>query len=456
VVKQVARLTTGPQTTLTLGPLRADGYVILRSGVQWLCSDGHVCRPNEVVGFCNIRLAPSSSSRLASPPLGDERTLQVGLATRAAGRLKVAEGSSAGGYLDVLGSKAWEADEVMAYLDPASDIEAAGTTGGQTFRLLMLAGRRMSWAVDVDTGLLPGWNARARAWWGETGDDGPTVVSLGICDATSVVRGDRAGFEEMFAATDFGAQFVHVSEHPISPCAPFLIEQFTRTASQYDAIATDLKRRFSDDAATPTSEDWIFAGALLTQLGQSPLGEHLERLTPTGLRSPGPADAALLSLSAESGSLLRHKTLGYHIKILDHNRRAGGSSTRAWLSNSFEPVTRNIDDIRRDYERLSRTIGGATGLRVLVLNRMSTSGREDINSYSAFDPPLGETLTYFAAKELNLMLEDLAEDQMISIIDVDAVAAEIGGAEHLPDGIHQSGAMQARLRDELLAHVAEL
>jgi hypothetical protein len=424
--------------------------------VQWLCEDGHICHPNEVVGFCNVRLAPSSARRLGTAPFAEERTLQVALATRRAGRLRFAEGRSAGGYLDVLGSTAWEIDDVMAYLDPTSDSETEGPPAGQTFRLLMLAGRRMSWAVDVDAGLLPGWNARARAWWGEAGDDGPTIVSLGICDATSVVRGDGAGFEEIFAATDFGAQFVHMSEHPIAPCAPFLFEQFTRTPAQFEAIATDLKRRFTDGAAAPTPGDWIFAGAVLTQMQQSPLGERYERLTSTGLRSHGPADAAVLSLSAESGTMLRHKTLGYHIKILDHNRRAGGSAAQAWLSGAFEPVSRNTDEIRRDYEQLSATVGAATGLRLLVLNRMSTSGQEDINSYSVFDAPLGETLAYFAAKELNLMLEDLAADGRVSIIDVDAVAAEIGGAEHLPDGIHQSGVMQTRLREELLAQVALL
>jgi len=85
----------------------------------------------------------------------------------------------------------------------------------------------------------------------------------------------------------------------------------------------------------------------------------------------------------------------------------------------------------------------------LVLNRMSTSGYEDILSYASFDSPMSETLENIAAKEMNLMLHDLSGECDFSIVDVDAVAAELGGAQHLPDGIHHSGIMQAVLRSEI-------
>jgi hypothetical protein len=80
---------------------------------------------------------------------------------------------------------------------------------------------------------------------------------------------------------------------------------------------------------------------------------------------------------------------------------------------------------------------------------MSTSGYEDIVSYAPFDAPMSDTLENIAAKEMNLMLHDLAEECDASIIDVDAVAAEIGGAEHLPDGIHHSATLQALLRSAM-------
>jgi hypothetical protein len=80
---------------------------------------------------------------------------------------------------------------------------------------------------------------------------------------------------------------------------------------------------------------------------------------------------------------------------------------------------------------------------------MSTSGYEDIVSYAPFDAPMSDTLENIAAKEMNLMLHDLAQESEAMIIDVDAVAAEIGGAEHLPDGIHHSATLQALLRSAM-------
>ncbi len=52
------------------------------------------------------------------------------------------------------------------------------------------------------------------------------------------------------------------------------------------------------------------------------------------------------------------------------------------------------------------------------------------------------------------MLHDLAEKADIEIVDVDAIAAGLGAAAHLPDGVHQSGLMQDEVRWEIL-HILE-
>ena len=192
----------------------------------------------------------------------------------------------------------------------------------------------------------------------------------------------------------------------------------------------------------------MVAGALLSVLQRSPIQDHYSLFTPSGTVRTKPADAVLLSLSVEPQSILRHKTLGYHVHIMDHHQAASGPAFRAWLANAFEPVKRSVDDVRRDYKRLLDTMNKATGTRAIVINRMSTFGYEDISSYTPFDAPMSDTLASIAAKELNIMLHELAEDNDLAIIDVDAIAADLGGAEHLPDGIHQSGAIQAVLRAE--------
>jgi len=53
-------------------------------------------------------------------------------------------------------------------------------------------------------------------------------------------------------------------------------------------------------------------------------------------------------------------------------------------------------------------------------------------------------------KQLNLMLHDISGESNVAILDIDAIAAELGGGRHLPDGIHQSESLQAALRSEML------
>ena len=188
----------------------------------------------------------------------------------------------------------------------------------------------------------------------------------------------------------------------------------------------------------------------------SPLRDTYDLLSDTGLMRSKPADAVLLSLNAEPPSLLRHKTLGYHLHILRHHQTAAGPAIRNWLATAFEPVHRTTADIKADYEKLIDAIAQATGARVLILNRMSTSGDEDISTYAPFDAPLSATLANIASKELNLMLHDVAAEREIAILDIDAIAADIGGGEHLPDGIHQSKVMQDLLRQEILHALGDL
>jgi hypothetical protein len=118
-------------------------------------------------------------------------------------------------------------------------------------------------------------------------------------------------------------------------------------------------------------------------------------------------------------------------------------------------VKRQPDDIQRDYRDLIDTVSAQNGTRILVMNAMSTSGHEDLHDYSPFDRPMGNTLASVRAKEMNLMLHDLSRERDVAIVDVDAIAAELGGAAHLPDGIHASGPMQAEIQAELLRILAE-
>ena len=126
-----------------------------------------------------------------------------------------------------------------------------------------------------------------------------------------------------------------------------------------------------------------------------------------------------------------------------------GPAVRSWLERDFEVVPRTLGDIADDYRRLVDPAGPRARTAFLVMNAMSTSGFETLHTYAAFDAPLGNALNTIRAKELNLMLHDIAREGGVSIVDNDAIAADMGAA-HLPDGVHNSGALQAELRSEIL------
>jgi hypothetical protein len=434
---------------LALGPLSADGYKILRSGVRWLCSDGHVCRPNEVIGYCNVSLERSGGRQTGPGPFAEEMEIQVGFAPRLGGRIRVATGATLGGYLDIREAKAWDPDTVIAEIE--ADGEASGDGAAGQLRLLMLAGRRMTALADVHSGLLPGWLGRSRAWWGAPDEVPLTLLSLGICDATSVVLGDRTAFLEMFADCPGALHVVFYPDHPVAPAAPVLLDQLQRTPAQFKALAEEVRSFMASSPVAPTADDWMFVGALLSTLGRNPLSDSYSLFTPSGSRTLPPAQAVLLSLNAEPHAILRHRQLGYRLHVMRHHQAAAGPATRAWMAQAFDVVTRSMEDVRRDYDALIDALSTASGAKVIVLNRMSTSGYEDISNYAPFDTPLSGTLANIGSKELNLILHDIAETRELYIIDVDRIAAELGGRDHLPDGIHQSGLMQAHLRLELLA-----
>jgi hypothetical protein len=390
-----------------------------------------------------LELAPGE--RASRTPLADELDLQLAIAPRYSGRLKIGAAASPGGYLGIHGLQAWDSAEVIAQLE-LIDADPELIEHQEDLRLLVLAGRRMSGLADVDTGLLAGWHSRSRAWWGDENGPTETLLCMGICDAAGIIRGNKIPFVETFEAVPQPAQVVYVADHPVLPCAPVLLEQLTRSEGEIRAIAADLSEALVGGSEKAAPDDWLFAGTLLSWLERSPMKESYDVLTPAGLRRLGAPGVVLLSLSAEPQTILRHKKLGYRLQMLRHRQASAGPAVRAWLGSAFEQVKRTIPEIRRDYRLLADAVAKHTGAKLFIINRMSTSGYEDIVSYAPFDEPMSDTLENIAAKDMNLMLHELAGECDIAIIDADAAAAELGGAEHLPDGIHHSAAMQAMLR----------
>jgi hypothetical protein len=437
---------------LRLGPLAPPGFHVRRSGIRWLREDGGLCRAGEAVAFCNIGLTRNGDPREIDAPFAEEwLDVQAVLAPRIAGRIRRSEASSRGGFLDQLDHfQLWKPDFVIGQLERIDDAGPALPGAEDEVELFMTAGRRHADLAEGRQGILTGWNDRSRAWRAN-GDGSPgAVLSLGTCEMTGVMRGENLAFLELFEAIGGPAHAVYVADEPLAPRARVIIEQLARTESQRQAIAADLVAYFAK--ASPRPAEWIFIGALLNALNRCPLGDEYDILSRTSLRRAGPADAVVLSASAESPSLLRHRRLGYAVEIHPFRAFRAGPTVRAWLDGEFEPVRRCLDDIAQDYQALIGALRAAPGLpkHVLIANMMSSAGDDDVQSYQGFDAPMGETLASIRAKDINLLLHDLAREPEVAVIDVDAIAADMGGQRNLPDGVHASGALQTEARGEIL------
>ncbi len=437
---------------LRMGPLAANGYRIQRSGIRWLKQHDQYCRPGELIAYCKIGLVYSDTWKLGLPPFSDEtHEFQVGFATKLGGQLRHSHDSSLGGFLDYQEHyQEWTPDFVIGEIEPDARDMIRLEEDPQILRLFMFAGRRVTPLAEIRSGLLNGWHNRSRAWSGEGLEPPSTLLSLGICEQAGVVRGEESAFLEFLEGICGPAHLVYVADNLVVPSACMLLEQMKRSPAQYEEIAADIVHNWHGLGVAPTPQDWLFVGSLLAYLQQTPLGEGYDLLTRCGLSRNGPADAVLLSVNSESSHILRHKRLGYSLTCHDWRTYEAGPAVQRWLRTAFEPVKRTPEMIRRDLRELIRAVREKTPAEFLIMNGMSTLGPEDVFNYSAFDRPLGDVLKTHWTKEMNLMLHDLSRECDVSIVDTDAIAADLGAEAHLPDGIHQSGPMQAEIRQEII------
>jgi len=431
---------------LTLGRLLPATTVLQRSGVRWLVADGAHCRAGEIIAYCNIGMR-GSDPLLKGSLAGEQRDLQVALAVTAPGIVRRAASASRGGFLDQMQYyDTWRDDDAIGTLD----LDDGASAPGASFEHLVFAGHRALDIAEVRTGLFTGWHDRARVWWGDADTPHGTLACLGICEQRSIVRGEAGAFLELFAAVRGPAHVVHHPDDALVPAAPFLVQQMTRTPAECRAIEEDIARSFASGPVAPGGRDFMMLGAIANALVRSPLTEVLTVTSPAGAATVSRPDAVLLSVLSESSLLLRHKRLGYWMQVHGYRLSETGPAFHAWLRANFEQVRRSLADIARDLGLLADAVRARGTTEILVLNAVSTLGTEQVQCYSSFTRPLGKTLGTVRARETNAMLHDLARTHGIRIVDNDALAAEFGARQHIPDRVHSSGALQQATRDEIV------
>jgi len=440
-------------TDLRVGPLDPKDFAVVRSGVRWLANEGQNCRPGELLAYCNVGLAIAAPVGVV--PFADEwRDFQVAFLSPGNGRLRRADVSRGGFHDRHRHHNLWRTDFSIGNLELRPG-EKPAVPSGEFMQLLFLAGRRITQLADAPSGLLSGWYDRARMWRGDASGPFTTVLSLGICEQAGIFRGERDAFLELATLLSPSTHVVWCSDDSLVPSARALLEQLQRTPEQHREIETDAAAALAASSPAPSGADWIVAGSILEALGRSPLDESYDLLTRGGIESTGPADIVVLSLNAEFASVFRHRRLGYTLTM--HGFRQGELSPAltAWIKSDFDIVTPSVEDVKRDYYALIDAVRARRRVRFVVLNVFSSSMGDTIFNYAGFDRPMSDVVASVRAKELNLMLYDLARDRDVHIVDADALIAMLGAIGHLPDAFHQSGYAQALLREQIARIVNE-
>ena len=437
-------------TALLLGPLEAQGFDVARSGIKWLRQSGSYCEKGDVLGFCNIGLAATDRSSI-NPFRQDRRDFQVAFISPVAGRLTIPDQGLDGGMLDQLAFRRWKAGDVLCVFGESDPQQR--TDARQQVRLLVMSGRRMSELAEVRSGPLSGWHDRSRAWSAESDPQTiRTVVGIGICDLTDVLRGPSQTYSEFIQKAPAGIHIVRALDEPLAPCARVLVEQMQRTAAQEADIARDLTRSLTIYETPAAPSDLIFVGSVMAGLQRRAITDQYPILTRTGLSQSDKPDAIVLSLQAEPRRVFRHRRLGYTVCIHNHRMQEFHPWLMRWMVDNFEPVNRSVATIKTDLVDLLNLLDPNTS--VLILNRVVDALGEDIQNYQGLGEHLETASSSVYDRQMNLMLHDLVSDYGVGLIDVEMIASELGQRRHTMDTMHHSAAIQSVIQDEIAAALA--
>ena len=247
---------------LRLGRIAPDSYSVQRSGFRWLCSDGEHCPAGRPLRFVISEFRNRWTPEM--PSASEYRDFQAALVLQIGGRIRISADISRGGFLDRHTHDAW---------DPNLSIGEVECESGQVpddampVRIVIGAGRRFTEYAEIRTGLFTGWHNRSRVWSAGGGDIAGTLLSLGSCEFSSAVHGERFDFSELHDAAPGPAQVILVPDDVLVPAARIVLEQIQRTPEQWQEIAADLASTFAAKSGMASASDWFFAGGLLSVSG---------------------------------------------------------------------------------------------------------------------------------------------------------------------------------------------
>ncbi len=175
----------------------------------------------------------------------------------------------------------------------------------------------------------------------------------------------------------------------------------------------------------------------------------------SGLFAPQtePWDIVVFSIRSDLvSSIWKHRQAGYWFAPPSDWRQRWTPAQQAWFQASFEecgqlPTAQVSDSLRQ----LVPAIKERVGAHLIVFTTSSYDPADHIHAYAGRAETPVERI-----HRLNLTLIQLSTDEGISLIDVDRIIAELGGAAHVPQRLVYSDEALTSLRNEFQRVMADI
>lgn len=157
------------------------------------------------------------------------------------------------------------------------------------------------------------------------------------------------------------------------------------------------------------------------------------------------ADVVVFSLEPEiTHSLWVDRKTGRRVSVPPEREREWSAGQRQSFSEDYEPQGLiPVERFQQEFARLVAEIKERLAAHIIVFNCFTYDPDDRTRGYSGVqDTPA------LRALKLNLALIDISTDAGISIVDVDRVMAELGGASHVSKAFRYSPQACELIRDE--------
>jgi hypothetical protein len=198
---------------------------------------------------------------------------------------------------------------------------------------------------------------------------------------------------------------------------------------------------------------------VLQELEGTPMPEELRQdFCAVGLRALVPGDSFVnvagndldvLVLSAQAELTLRpwrHAASGYLVSVPPGWERSWEASAIRWFTQCFTPAEpQNAMQLAMTLERVVAAVKRQRGPHVIVFNAASFDPDDEVHTYHYIPDTLAVMI-----QRINLALMQVSVRTGISIVDVDRLIAELGGARHVLRALVYSADAHRAMREEFV------